>query len=408
MTVSRRLGGRGLPFGILVVALVAAIAAPASWAQAQKRAAVQGAVSQDVPLVFDRPTAMWLSTLPLACLDKLHEPPRSRGYLYEASVTLRPDFYKTRSFYGCSDWHSAVISTWTLVRVVKTFPDLPIAMLVREKLNEHLAPDAIKGEVAFFTEDGNKAFERPYGWAWLFRLYGELRSWQDPDAQKWASAVEPLAKLLFERTLPYLKTLAAPIRVGTHQNSANALRLLIEYARATKEEALEKAAIERARQFYLADFGCAPNVEVSGSDFFSPCLTEAALMAEILPRSEFAKWLDGFLPKVDGSAFKAVETVVQMAESVEELKKSDMEGAKAHLLGLAVSRAKMLEVIAGALPAGDPRIPRYRAMATTLARTSVNGMYEAGYAGTHWIATYILDYLISVPVERAKTGNGMN
>lgn len=92
-----------------------------------------------------------------------------------------------------------------------------------------------------------------------------------------------------------------------------------------------------------------------------------------------------------------------MSESVEELKKSDMEGAKAHLLGLAVSRAKALEVIAGALPKGDPRIPRYRSLATMLARTSVTGMYEAGYAGTHWIATYILDYLISVPLERGKT-----
>lgn len=288
-------------------------------------------------------------------------------------------------------------------RVVKTFPDVPIAMLIREKLAEHLAADAIKGEVAFYSEDGNKAFERPYGWAWLFRLYGELRSWQDPDAQKWAANLDPLAKMLFERTLPYLKTLAAPIRTGTHQNTANALRLLIEYARATKEEALEKAAIERAKQFYMNDFGCAPNVEVSGSDFFSPCLTEAALMAEILPPPEFSKWLDGFMPKIDTAAFKAVETVVQMAESVEELKKSDMEGAKAHLLGLAVSRAKALEVIAGGLPKGDPRIPRYRSLATTLARASVTGMYEAGYAGTHWIATYILDYLISVPVERSKS-----
>jgi hypothetical protein len=356
---------------------------------------------QDAPLALDRDTAMWLVTLPLSCVDKLHEPPRSRGYLYEASVTLKPDFFKTRAFYGCTDWHSAVNSTWTLVKVLRMFPDMPTARLIRDKLNEHLAADAIKGEIAFFNEEGNKAFERPYGWAWVLRLYGELRSWQDPDAQKWATNVEPLAKLLLERTVPYLKTLAAPLRIGTHQNTAYALRLLLEYARATDEKPLEQAVLERSRQFFAADFGCAPNVEVSGSDFFSPCLTEAALMAEVLPAAEFSKWLDGFLPRPNAPAFKTVATVVEMQGTPEELKKLDMEGAKAHLIGLAVGRANALEVIAAGLPPGDSRIAAYRTLATSLARSSIKAMYDAGYAGTHWIATYIVDYLISAHGEPA-------
>jgi hypothetical protein len=344
---------------------------------------------------LDRDTAMWLVALPLACIDKLHEPPRGSGYLYQTTAVLRPDYLKTRAFYGCSDWHSAVNSMWTMVKILRAFPDLPVARLIREKLNDHLTAEAIKGEVAFFDQEGNKTFERPYGWAWLLRLHGEVHAWDDPDAKKWAANLEPLAKLFAERLVPYLKTLAAPMRVGTHANTAYTLKLLLEYARARSEKPLEEAVLDRARAFFAGDFGCAPNVEVSGSDFFSPCLTEAALMSEVLPQPEFVRWLDGFLPALDTPAFKSLGVVPEMAGTVEELKKVDMVGAKSHLIGLSISRARALEAIAAALPPGDPRAAAYRTLAASLATRSVKAMYEAGYAGTHWIATYILDYLVS-------------
>jgi hypothetical protein len=373
----------------------ARVAVAVVFAMAASAAPAVGVAPQDGGPRLDRDTAMWLVALPLACVDKLHESPRSRGYLYETTAVLRPDYLKTRAFYGCSDWHSAVNSTWTLVKVVRTFPDLPLARLIREKLNDHLTADAIKGEVAFYSEEGNKAFERPYGWAWLLRLHAEVRSWDDPDAKKWAANVDPLAKLLLERTIPYLKTLAAPMRVGTHANTAYTLKLLLEYARATGEKDLESAVTDRARAFFAGDFGCAPNVEVSGADFFSPCLVEAALMSEVLPAPEFRRWLDGFLPRPEAPAFKALTVVLEMSGTPEELKKLDMVGAKSHLMGLGISRAKALEDIASALPASDPRVAAYRTLAASLATSSIKAMYEAEYAGTHWIATYILDYLVS-------------
>lgn len=365
---------------------------------------VRAAPQDGPPPTLDRDTAMWLVALPLACVDKLHEAPRGRGYLYEVTAVIRPDFAKTRAFYGCSDWHSAVNSTWTMVKVLKLFPDLPVGRLIREKLKEHLTADAIKGEIAFYSEEGHKSFERPYGWAWLLRLYAELRSWLDPDAQKWAANLEPLAKLLLERTVPYLHTLAAPMRIGTHANTAYTLKLLLEYARTAAEKGLENAVIERARKFYAADVGCAPNFEPSGSDFFSPCLSEAALMSEVLPPAEFVRWLDAFLPRPDSPGFKALTIVVEMPGSAEELKKSDMEGAKSHLMGLGVSRAKALEDIAAALPPGDPRVAAYRKLAASLARSSIKAMYDADYAGTHWIATYIVDYLVSARPRALTNG----
>ena len=228
------------------------------------------------------------------------------------------------------------------------FPDLPVAPLIRQKLNDHLSADAVQGEIEFFKQDGDKAFERPYGWAWLLRLSAELKSWDDPDAKKWAANLDPLAKLFLERTMPYLKTLAEPIRVGTHQNTAYALKLLDEFARATIDAELQAAVTERARKFYADDYGCAPNVEVSGSDFFSPCLLEAAIMGDVMKPQEFAKWLDAFMPAPDTRAFKSLTVVnMEMPGTPEELKKADMLGAKAHLVGLGVSRARAFEDIAG-------------------------------------------------------------
>jgi hypothetical protein len=351
--------------------------------------------SGSVPLRLTRENATWLAALPIGCIDKPHEPPKSRGYLYESTIVLKPDFQKTRAFYGCSDWHSAVNSTWTLVKLLRAFPDLSVARLMREKLNEHLAPGPIAGEVAFFNGEGDRSFERPYGWVWLLRLHGELKSWNDPDAVKWAAALEPLARLFVERMPPYLQGLAAPLRVGTHANTAYALLLLHEYSTAAGDTVMRREVVQRARGFFLGDSGCAPNVEVSGSDFFPPCLVEGALMARVLPQAEFSRWLSAFLPDPGDPGFQAYARTVEMAGANADLEKANLLGAKAHLIGLAVSRATYLEAIAAALPPGDSRVVPYRRLAERQAQAGIKGMYDADYVGTHWLGTYVVDYLSS-------------
>src|SRR5262249_46676363 len=91
-------------------ALALAIALLTSTTAAQRPSGADGALS------LNRETAMWLATFPLGCIDKLHDPPRGRGYVFESSITLKPNFQKTRAFYGCFDWHSSVNSTWTMVK----------------------------------------------------------------------------------------------------------------------------------------------------------------------------------------------------------------------------------------------------------------------------------------------------
>lgn len=201
------------------------------------------------PPVWNEKRATELVALPLSCVDRLHKQSRDKGYLYERSYALDAGYEDSLSFYGCSDWHSAVNSTWTMVTILKEFPDMWLGTLIREKLENHLSEKSLQGELKFFEEVASRRFERPYGWAWLLELYTELITWDDPDAQKWADNLAPLVELLAERTIDYLDGLSYPLRIGTHGNTAFSLTLMLEYARTVNDRKLE-APSSRGRRIF--------------------------------------------------------------------------------------------------------------------------------------------------------------
>src|SRR5215472_16189815 len=102
---------------------------------------------------FTSERAMALVAMPLACVDHPHSLPEQRtDYLWISDVKshMLDTYATTRAFYGCSDWHSAVNSTWTLITVLKQFPEISVGKLIREKLREHLGKKNIEGEMEFF------------------------------------------------------------------------------------------------------------------------------------------------------------------------------------------------------------------------------------------------------------------
>ncbi len=132
------------------------------------------------------------------------------------------DYDKHRAFYGCLDWHSAVNSTWMMISLIKEDPTIAVSPAIRNELASHFQKENIDGELAFFTKlKGQGAdFEKPYGYAWLLKLYGELKTWNDPDGQRAATVLEPLAKWTSEQYVLYLHSLNYPVRVGLHPNTA--------------------------------------------------------------------------------------------------------------------------------------------------------------------------------------------
>ena len=249
---------------------------------------------------FDANAAERFAKLALACVEK--EYPNKISHVLNSDTDVAPPRKLTPAFYGCYDWHSSVHGHWLLVRLVRTFPDASFAARAREALRKSLSAGNLKQEAAYVRGPGRQSFERPYGLAWLLQLCAELREWDDPQAHEMSANLRPLEEAAVERLKSWLPKLSNPVRIGEHDQTAFGLGLILDYARAKRDDALEKLAIDSARKFFLADKNCPLSYEPSGEDFLSPCLAEADVMRRVLSADEFAKWLQEFLPQIPTSA----------------------------------------------------------------------------------------------------------
>ena len=364
-----------------------------------QRAEVDAPGATDGEWAFDESTALALAAMPLSCLDRPHAQRRDRSaYLDDISYQRRDGFEGSRAFYGCWDWHSAVNSTWTLVRILKEFPDLSISPLIREKLRSHLTEEAIAGEMEFFR--GNSDFERPYGYAWLLKLHAELATWRDPDGARWAGILEPLTRTMGTRLVDYVADLDQPIRTGVHPNTAFAIGLALEATQATGNLAWDRILQASARRLFESDTQCPTAYEPAASDFVSPCLEEAGVMARVMNGDDFAGWLEGFLPPLDSPQTATIRSPAPTSDGgptgravIEDDSVRAELGARSHLIGLAFTRAEAMLEIAEALPDSDPRGAELRRLALLHGEAGFDAMFDADYAGSHWIGSFATKYL---------------
>jgi Protein of unknown function (DUF2891) len=344
---------------------------------------------------LDRARALWLTAVPLGCLDELQPKPANRTYFWDATFRPVENYERTRAFYGCSDYHSAVSATWTLVKLLKLFPDLDVAPIVREKLTDHFGRSNFDGDVAYFREAG--AFERPYGYAWLLKLQAELLTWKDPDAPAWANNAAPLAKLFSERLVEYLKDLDRPNAAGSWQNTALALNLALDYTDAVVDAPLRTAIEAAAQKFYAKDPECATAGEPAAGDIVSPCLEEAALMSRVLAPDAFARWLDGFLPAQDSPRFLPLTIAPLSAPALRARPAPGVAGGpRAAVAGLAFARAEAFGRIAAALPSPDTRVAAFRRFALLHGRQALDGLADPAALDAPWLGARVVSYLLSI------------
>ena len=348
------------------------------------------------PHALDRTTALQLSTMPLACMDHPQPRPNVVPYLWDATYTPVADYETTRAFYGCYDWHSAVNSAWTLVRLLKTFPDLPTAPAIRQKLNDHFGATNVAGDLEFMKNAGT--FEVPYGYAWLLRLQYELRSWNDSDAVRWAANMQPMATYMADRLKTYLTGLQQPVRTGVHPNTAMAMDNALGYARSF-DPGLDSVIRASAYRLFKRDIHCNTAAEPGPSDFASPCLMEAAIMGQVMSTEDFLPWLDTFLPPLYSAEFHPLTQGL----GPEFVKNPAAVASKSHIVGLAFVRATSMGELANALPPNDPRVPVLRRLAALQAATGFPLMGAVGYDGSHYYASWATTYLITNP--RVAHGN---
>lgn len=323
-------------------------------------------------------------------LDCVHrEYPNKIAHVLRGDEDVAPPRELSPAFYGCYDWHSSVHGHWLLARLARTFPEAPFAAEARAALARSLTPEHVAGEVAYVSGEGRVSFERPYGLAWLLQLAAELREWQDEDAQRWAAALEPLEAVAAERIRQWLPKLSHPIRIGEHAQTAFAFGLIWDWSGVAGDEGMRELLASRIGDFYLGDRSCPLAYEPGGQDFLSPCFAEADLVRRVLAPAGYAAWLGAFLPGIplgeDGE-----EGVAWLRPAVV----TDPSDPKlAHLDGLNLSRAWMLEGMAAGLPAGDPRVGTLRAAARAHREAGLASVTGEHYEGGHWLgsfATYLV------------------
>jgi len=230
------------------------------------------------------------------------------------------------------------------------------------------------GEAGYLGRALARGFVWPCGWDWGLMLQG---GWVQHSAA-WVRYSDDFAHAFARRFADFLPLQTYPIRVGTHYNSAFALTLALDWARAN-DGALEMLIEARARDWYLGDRGCQA-WEPGGDEFLSGALCEALLMSRVLG-ADFAPWFDAFLPDCAEGQPATLFTPATVSD------RSD--GKIAHLDGLSLSRAWCWRQIAAALPGGHPVCPV--ALAAADEHLAAALPHVAGdYMGEHWLASFAL------------------
>lgn len=339
-----------------------------------------------------------LSRFAALALDCVHrEYPNQISHVMHTDADAAPPRQLTPVFYGCYDWHSAVHAHWLLVRLLRLYPDAEFAGPAREALAVSFTADRVAGEVAYFQGAGRAGFERPYGLAWFLQLTAELRaaeqradaagsSSRSADFRAWLAVLSPLEDVVADRFRTWLPNLLYPVRSGTHNQTAFAFALALDWARVAGRAELEAQLVDKARRFYADDRACPLAYEPSGEDFLSPCLMEADLMRRLIPADDYAVWLTGFLPAIprDGTAGWLQPGRVE----------DPSDGKLVHLDGVNLSRAWNLQAIAASLPADDARRPALLAAAAEHRRLGLAAVTGEHYSGGHWLASFAT-YLVT-------------
>ncbi|MGV1803208.1 DUF2891 domain-containing protein [Agrobacterium vitis] len=279
-------------------------------------------------------------------------------------------------FYGSFDWHSCVHGYWMLARLLRLFPSMPSAPAIRDLFDTMLVAENIAGECRYFDRPSSRGYERPYGWGWLLALAAELEGHERPD---WARALLPLTQRIVARFEAFLPLATYPVRVGTHYNTAFALRLAADYGQVSGNSAFLTLLEQTARRWYGDDHTCTAWGEPSGDEFLSSSLIEAECMRRLLPPAEFSNWLSRFLPDLARG---------EPAHLMQPANVSDRSDGKiAHLDGLNLSRAWCFYALAAALKDQDAA----SLVLTQAAERHLDAAlaHVAGeYMGEHWLASF--------------------
>jgi hypothetical protein len=233
-------------------------------------------------------------------------------------------------------------------------PEAEFAPAARAALARSLTAPNVAAEVAYLAAPGRTSFERPYGLAWLLQLAAELREWDDPQARALGEILAPLEasgrtphpRVAAEARLPDPRRRALPDRLR--------LRPGADWARAPAT-GMARLLDQRRRALYLRRTATARSPTSRRGTISSRPAWPRPIVRRMLPPSPNSPpgWrLPARHPGDGGPEWLPPRIVTDRSD-----------GKLAHIDGLNLSRAWMLEGIASGLPVGDLRAFSLRAAA---------------------------------------------
>jgi Protein of unknown function (DUF2891) len=281
------------------------------------------------------------------------------------------------------DWHSSVHMHWSLLRLRRLAWIADLDAEIDDWFSTRFVAPALARERAYFETPGRAQFERPYGWVWYWMLTAEARCLgaelraRGLAQPEWIDRLIPLAETLIPPFLHYLQAAQFPERAGTHRNSAFACILARAAAAALGWPHLADACADAAKRWFAQDAAYPAAYEPSGSDFLSPGMVEATLMADVLEPGSAAwqAWWHRFQP----------HGVLAWQQPVPVADRLDPQGV--HLDGLNLSRAWCWRRL------GAQGVwPQDEASGFALRHWSAAREHVAGgdFVATHWLASFAL------------------
>ena len=316
--------------------------------------------------------------LPLNCIEV--EYPNKTGQVLATASDLGTPRELHPAFYGCFDWHSAVHGYWSIVEILKLFPELDADNAIKEKLLQNISKENISVEIAYFNREHEYSFERTYGWAWLLKLQQAVDSWQSPTGETLSHNLQPLTDKIVTAYKNYLPKLVYPLRVGTHNNTAFGLSFSYDYAMAKKDIEFIELIRNSANRFYQNDQNCPIDWEPDGYDFLSPCMQEVDIMRKVLKEDEFQNWSSKFLSQLSSKDFEWEVAIVS----------DRSDGHLVHLDGLNFSRAWVFYGLANQFSEFEHLIP----LADKHFKAAFPNLTDDTYEGGHWLGSFALYALL--------------
>jgi hypothetical protein len=325
--------------------------------------------------------ASYFAKLSLDCTGKPY-PHYYMEYLQKPE-DLKPPEKLWPSFYGCFDWHSGVHNHWALVKLLKTFPDIPEAKAIQDKLELSFNAKNILDEVEYLKSHEDKDFEFPYGTSWLLKVADELIRWNNPKAKQWLKNLQPLADYISKKYIRTWPLINKATYSGDHFASSLGLSFALDYARSAKNDSLEIVTVAAAKKYYTQVTKFPLEKEPFGYDFMSAGLLITDLMRKVLPVDEYTKWLKAF----SNDLF----TISGLTRTFAVVKQNDHSGYASHWDGFHLNRIWCINGMLKSLPkdALDPEVKKeWIAAQKEMWEYAQESIGKGNYDVDHWLSSF--------------------